>query len=431
MSGKEIWMNFMNFDPEVQSLLTRLKSAAGNKAGYIRPVALFSAMIINVALGYVVTKINTIYLSVEQFGQFSLFINILSFIQVFFNLGLFESASRLIAIEKDRVQARKIFGSLIIASLVLGLLLNLSILTFASFADRIFSIPVAFLLIIFWPLAMSVAWQNMLQIVLRGFSYISILSIYLMSPRILYLIFLVVLISGGMFTLTGSLNAFLFSSLIAVMMCILFLKPLFTGIRTNFRRLLEESRSYGSHLYIANVMSTCFVHLDKLIIGYFLDARQLAYYTLAFTLTAPIPYFSVALSTSAFKQFAQKQRLHRNTLILNTAYLILISLFLIALHRLIIIDLFSEQFTPAIQPFIILVLAFVFSGLSTPYTMFFKAHRLGRQVRDITVSSQILFLLLSFIFIPWIGIPGAAVALLISYLLDYILCLIYYKRHFG
>jgi len=420
----------MDFNQEIQSLLNRLQVKPGNQRNLLRSGLLFSAMVANVALGYIVTKINTLYLSVEQFGQYNLFVNIVFFIQVFFNLGLYESASRLIAIENDRNRARQIFGSLVVLSIFVGLMINISVLIFAAFADKIFTTPVSFLLLLFWPLAMSMAWHNMLQIVLRGFSYISVLSLYLLSPRLLYLAVMGVLIYSGMLTLPGSLSAYLITTLIAVIGCVILLRPSFGFIRENLHHLVDESKSFGTHLYVANIMSAFFYHLDKLIIGYFLDARQLAYYALAFTITAPLPYFSIALSTSAFKRFALQNSLHRNTLLLNTVYLAALGVLLIVLHRFIIIDLFSSEFEPAITPLILLVLAFVFNGLSVPYTMFFKAHRLGKEVRDITMISQIVFLAASLALVPWVGIAGAALATLLAYLLDYLLCLIYYHRIF-
>ena len=65
---------------------------------------LYIAMLFNVTFGYLITKINTNFLSLAEFGMYSLFINTILFSRVFFSFGLFETTARIVAIEKESSQ---------------------------------------------------------------------------------------------------------------------------------------------------------------------------------------------------------------------------------------------------------------------------------------------------------------------------------------
>lgn len=391
---------------------------------------LYSAMLFNVLLGYVVTKLNTEYLTLTEFGMYNLFINTILFAGVFFSLGLFESTSRLIAVEPDKKRARELFGTNLVITLLLGFALNLLVLTLSFFFDRIFEVNIGFLLVMLWPLVFGILLQNMLHITLRGFNYAGLLSLLTMAPRFCYLVALLTLMLVGIYTLHNALLSYLISILFITLLISALVRPRFSQMGRGYRTLLKEIKNFGHHLYFANIFSSISLHADKLILAYFLDARQLAYYSLAYTLTAPLQYFSHALTTSAYKNFAHYQRIPKRHLAINALVAFSGAVALVFLSELIIIHLFSREFAPSIPVFIILTIAFAVSALSVPYTMFFKAQGRSKDVRNITISVQIMLLLLTIILVPWIGIIGAAIAALISCMLDYALYWIFYRRIF-
>jgi O-antigen/teichoic acid export membrane protein len=388
-------------------------------------------MLTNVVLGYLITKINTNFLTLAEYGMYSLFINTILFTRVFFSFGLFETTARIVVIEKNTQTAREYYGSNLIITLVLGVLLNLTILIISLFFNSIFEIKIGKLLYVFSPLVFVILLQVMLQTVLRGFNYIRMLSAFTILPRLLYILALVVLLFIERFTLNTTLSAYLFTLLIVCILFSLLLEPKFNHIKKRFAVLKEEIKTYGSNLYIANIFTAFSFHSDKLILAYFVEANQLAYYALAFALTAPIPYFSNALSTSAYKKFAEFNYIPKRHLYLNLVYATVISLVLIILREFIVIGLFSDRFTPSIYPFIILAVAFALNAISVPYTMFFKAQGKGKEIRNITFYVQILFISTNLILVPKIGIIGAAIAVLLAFGFDYLLSLIYYLRLFG
>lgn len=391
---------------------------------------LYIAMLFNVAIGYLITKINTNFLTLAEFGMFSLFINTIMFSRVFFSFGLFETTARIVAIEKDSQSIKEYYGANLIFTLVLGILLNITILILSLFFDKIFEIKIGALLFLFSPFVFAILLQIMIQTVLRGFNYIGILSTFTIIPRLIYILSLVTLLTLGKFTLQNTLGAFLLTMLVVCLFYTVIIKPKFSHFKKRFIVLKDEIKSYGSNLYIANIFTAFSFHSDKLILAFFIDANQLAYYALAFTLTAPIPYFSNALSTSAYKNFTEYNYIPKRYLYLNLLYAIGISAILILLRKFIVIGLFSDRFTPSILPFVILTIAFALNAISVPYTMFFKAQGKGKEIRNITFFVQILFISTNFILIPKIGITGAAIAVLLAFGLDYFLYLLYYFKLF-
>ena len=175
--------------------------------------------------------------------------------------------------------------------MLLGILLSVTIFILSHFFDNIFEIKIGALLLIFSPLILAIMLQIMLQTVLRGLNYIGILSTFTLMPRLIYIITLAALLTLEQFTLKSTLGAFLLSMLTVCVFYAILIKPKFSNLKERFNSLITEVKSFGSNLYIANIFTAFSFHSDKLILAFFIEADQLAYYALAFTLTAPIPYF--------------------------------------------------------------------------------------------------------------------------------------------
>ena len=110
------------------------------------------------------------------------------------------------------------------------------------------------------------------------------------------------------------------------------------------------------------------------------------------------------------------------------AYVAAVTGFLLVCNRFIVETLFSADFAPARPSFMILTLAYAVNALSVPYTMYFKAQKRGREIRNITLASQIVFLTANVGLIPLLGITGAAWSALLAFGLDFTLYLIAYKK---
>jgi O-antigen/teichoic acid export membrane protein len=396
-----------------------------------RTAFLYAVLLANLVLGFVVTKLNSAWLSLDEFGIYSFVVNTILFTGVFLSVGVFESGAMIFAGSPEKALEKSILGAITLITFGLGILLALLVYSYSYFFDDIFKIKISAILAVIWPLVLITPFQVMVLPALRGLSRILRLGIFTISPRILYLLSLLILYFFGLYNLDSALSFFFITMSVAGLIAVFFLKPSFAGLKTGLNKIFYEQKTYGIHIYIANVFTALVQHTDKIILAFFVNSEQLAYYALAFALTFPLAHFPIALSNVSFKKYASQEKLNKRHVQVTMLFSIVSVVILILLREFIIIDLFGEKFRPAIQPFIILAIAFAINGISIPYTMFFKAHKKGIHVRNITTTAQTLFLILNLILIPYLGIMGAAIAAVLSFSVDLILYFIFHIRLFS
>ncbi|HID38838.1 MAG TPA: hypothetical protein EYP36_04915 [Calditrichaeota bacterium] len=389
---------------------------------------LYAAILFNTLLGFVATKLNTHYLTLEDFGRLNFFIVTLTFAQNFMSFGVFESASRRIAIESSLQKIRELNGVTVLFSVAVGLFFAIIIYIWSFFTDSFFEVTIGGLLRSYAPLAFVLLWQSMLLILLRGSGDIPALAMFTFSPRLLYVAGLIYIALSSTFSLNSTLLFFLLSILLISPVFVFRLRPVFTAVKENLKILREETLSFGRHLYVANLISGAIMHADKFFVAYFLDARQLGLYTLAFTLSVPLLHFSTAVSRSHYHEFANSSKISTKVLKTNLFFQISGVTALIVLGKPIITYIFSADYLPGIQALFILAVAFGVSGLSIPYTSFLKAHGRGKEIRNITIQVHVLLVALNVLLIPLWGINGAALAVLIIYLYDLIAYVTAYRK---
>ncbi len=389
---------------------------------------LYLAQIVNLFLGWVVAKLNIAHLNVAEYGQLSFFISLINFTFVFFTLGIFESASRLIALTDSRREYRRLVAATLLLTGGVYFLFTLFFGAGSYWIDSLFQVKIAFLVRQLFPLAGVFLFLIMWQMILRGAGKIVRLSWYMFLPRVAYALFLGMLVWGGWFTLTRSALGNLLS-IGAFALGLFFLeRPDFRDIRKTVGRLVKEVRSFGIHVYFGEIIKVFLYHVDKLFISFFLDAEQLAFYALAYTVSFPLTFFSTALSTSLYKKFSQQNKIRSEVLWLNLSWIVLSVIALILLRKWIILDLFSPRYARSLTVIPLLAIAFGLAGISRLFSYFLTARGQGKAIRNISVVLLVTHLSACLILIPHLGILGAALAILLTYLVDLLLSVYYYRR---
>jgi len=216
---------------------------------------------------------------------------------------------------------------------------------------------------------------------------------------------------------------------VVVVGLIFFEKPIMRNLLNSCRKLLKEIRNFGIHVYWGEIIKVFLYHIDKIFISYFLDASNLAYYTLAFTLTFPISFFSNALSTTLYRKFSKANKIAPRLILINMGWVIISVIGFIILRKWIIFFLFSENYIRSLEVFSILAIAFGFNGFSKIYGYYLTAQGEGKVIRNISGFVLVIHLVLNLILIPKFGITGAAATSLVTYIFDLILSVIYYHKH--
>ena len=395
----------------------------------IKPAfTLYLAQIVNLVLSWGITKLNVSFLAVAEYGQFSFFITFINATFILFTFGAFEASSRLMAITASPEDSTKLRSVSLIMAMFSYTLFSVFLLLCRDIIGNIFTVDISLLLGLYFPLAGVFLFYDYWQKMLRGAGKIYLLSLFLMTPRVVYLLSLLVLVYVHTFTL---IHSTLFNLLSFGVMLIIFIsmeRLNFRQLKVALNRLLREVKKFGFHMYWAELIQILLYHIDKLFIGFFLNAEQLAYYSLAFTITLPLSLFSTSLSTTLYKSFSQTVKIESKVIFINLIWVLLSLLILILLGPWIVIHLFSEYYQASVPLLLPLAIAFGFSAQSKTFTFYLIAQGEGKIIRNISFILLLGSLLLNVIFIPVWGIMGAAYVRLITFLIDFILVFIFYQR---
>lgn len=399
------------------------------KITQIRPaIVLYLAQIINLLLGWGITKLNISFLTIEEFGQYSFFITFINSTFILFTFGVFEASSRLLALSESRENTMNLLSTSLLLALFSYVIFSGFLLISRDLIRYYFSIDISFLLRLYFPLAGVFLLYDFWQKILRGAGKIIPLSWFLMTPRILYFVSLLALLYTHQFTLVNS-TLFNLLSLAFVFLFYLSMERLsFKQLAVSFRSLFRELRKFGLHMYWAELIHSLLYHIDKLFIGYFLDAEQLAYYSLAFTITLPLSLFSTSLSTTLYKRFSKINNIDQRVLRINLVWVIISLILLVLLGPWIVTHLFSENYQNSIPLLLPLGIAFGISSQSKTFTFYLIAQGKGKAIRNIAFILLLGSLLLNGFFIPAWGILGAAYVRIITFFIDLVLVYAYYRQ---
>jgi O-antigen/teichoic acid export membrane protein len=393
-----------------------------------RVFSLYLAQILNLLLGWIITKLNISYLTVSEFGQFNFFITVINSTFIFFTFGTFEATSRLLAITDEAKAGQQILSASLLFVLLIYAVFSVCFYFFNPVIESFFSVNIFLLVEMLFPLVGAYLLYDYWQKILRGKGKIYALSWFLVLPRLVYLLSLLMLAYLDKFTLQYSTLCNLISMLLIFFIYLGREKLDFGHISQSVTHLFKEVRSFGFQMYWAELIHAVLYQLDKLFIGFFLDAEQLAYFSLAFTLSLPLSLFSTALSTSLYRNFSKSDRIDRRVLIINLFWVLLSMIALILAGPWLIEHLFSSQYGPSSRVLVPLAVAFGISGQSKTFTFYLIAQGEGKLIRNISIILLLLSLILYISFIPTLGIMGAAYARGIIFLVDLMLILLIYRR---
>ena len=388
----------------------------------------YTALILNIFLGWVLARLNTHYLEVAVYGQFAFFITFVLLGRSLFDFGVFEASSRLMAVEKSGIERSRLLGASLLWAILFALLSVFALFFLGKIVDNIFEVKVGFLCQKFaYGVGLYVLVVHVSR-VLRGSGHIKTLAVVSITPRIIYILLLVLIILFAEFTLQATLQMMFWGISFTLVGIWIYLKPSFATLVKQSKRIKEEVKSYGRHLYVSTVWTELLLHADKFIISYFLDSQSMAFYSLAFTLAIPLSFFSTSLATSLFNRFTSADIISPTVIRANLLFVSVTVILFIVLREPLIYYLFSWEYEPTIELLLPLALAFGFSGLSKSYIMFLMANGYGKTVRNISILISTVQIGLSILVVPAYGIYGVAWVTFFVYALDLLLFILAYQR---
>jgi O-antigen/teichoic acid export membrane protein len=200
--------------------------------------------------------------------------------------------------------------------------------------------------------------------------------------------------------------------------------------------LAGQMMSFGSKSYVQTLAATLHLRIDQYMIAYFLDPTQVGLYAIAVNLTNLLLKIPDATGTVLFPRLAgaeeaeahrQTMRVCRHTLFLTAAGALA---FLVG-GPIAIPLLFGDRYRGAIQPLLLLLPAVLMLALYLILSRYFTSR--GRQQVNMIAAGVGLALNvgLNWLFIPRLGIGGAACSSFCSYGIAAGILLVAFVRESG
>ncbi len=403
---------------------------------------LFLAQLASSVLNAAVTAIIARSLGTQNYGLFVFcWLSVIQFSNYFFEFGTFTAGTRLLAIESNSNNARKIAGSLLSIATAIGISFSIIIVLIAKlFSPILVTIgkytntdtglllnpQVQTYLLEAAPLCFALPLQFCVEQICQGLNRIGLLSLLRMLLPSTTLLGIVTFFYLHQLTIFTAIISSLTATIFSCVLILIFLRPSFENLSQNVNLILSETKRFGLDIYFARITTMCSTKLDGILIPLFLGPTSLGFYNLAQKLTEPLSNLSRSMAITRFKNFANQPMVSRaivrsNLLLLTSGT---ISLILIGPYLLILI--YSNQFAYSTKLLPAFAIAAFFSGLFQPYNAFLSAHGRGGELRNISVFIGILNVASLLFILPRFGAMGAAWMVAITSAINFTLHYYYY-----
>lgn len=341
-----------------------------------------AAVIASNLMALLTTSVLTRILSVDDYSEYVFGLNLLMFLSIFFELGLFYPAAQLIA-KATEPEARKLTGAAMILWLGASVLFSVTVLllTFGPL-QAIFQIHTANELGIVAPLAGAWLATQVALLFAQGHGRLQIFSTTSVVTSGLLLVSVLVALAAGvhpgptlMLLLYGA------SLLVGSVACFAWFRPTFSQWTLSARRILTQTRVWGLNLFVGRVLSMGTYRLDVIMLGALSGSTPVASYVLATALTTPVGLPGLSSATALFKRMTGLTQIDRRW-ILGPLIVSLGATAALGLAGTPIVDLLFSSKYGTVPPLLVpLALAAMLQGTTAMYNRFLAAHERGKELR--------------------------------------------------
>lgn len=418
---------------ELKSFLKVIMIGTFTKNTLITFVAQVLALIFGVGTSVIVARI----LGPEGKGIYSLAILLPVLLVTFTSFGIGPAA--VFYIGRRKYSPKEIFGNNIIYTILIStfaILIGLVIVFF--FKDKLFpGISVEFLLLALFLIPFQF-FLGFIVYILLGLQKIKKYNFILFLRVFLFFILIWVFLLGFHFGIKAAITAEVFAFFIACTVLFFMTKKETNGISLKLNKnYFRDTFLYGIKTHLGNIFSFLHYRIDILLINFFLNPLMVGFYTIGVGLAEKIWLISNSAGIILFSKVSSETDkenskkftplVFRNVLFIT----ILIAILLFIFSRWIIILLYSDAFLKSIQPFQILLIGTV--ALSGWRILENDLKGRGKPMLNTyaTGISVVLNIILNILWIPKLGILGAAWATAISYTATLLITLIIYAKISG
>lgn len=373
----------------------------------------------------------------ENKGIFSLAILLPNLLITFLNLGI--SSSTVYYIGKGKYDIREVFGNNMLLGFFLSWLSVLLALIIIFYFKDLFlkEVPSKYLLLSLGviPFMLNFRLLNSIILGLQEFNRYNLIKI-INSVNFLFLLILFLIVFK--LNVIGALLSKIFAFLFTFILIYLMLRRMIGSEKYNIDKYyIKDVSLYGIKAHIANIFAFLNYRIDMFLVNAFLSPIFVGYYSIAVVIAEKIWLLSSSASIVLFPRVASEKdekRLKEFTPVVsrNVLFLTIIgTIIFFLISRWVILFLYSKAYLPSVKPLQILLPGIVSLSISRVLT-----HDIGGRGRPIINTylagiTVIVNVILNIIWIPKLGIEGAALASTVAYTVRFLGTLIIYCKISG
>lgn len=403
---------------------------------------LFLAQLTSTVFNAAITAVIARSLGTKNYGLFVFcWFSVIQFSNYFFEFGVFAAGTRLLAIESNLQNARKLTGALLTIAIAIGISFSVSIILIAKlFSPVLVTIgryvnidtslfldqQVRTYLLEIAPLCAALPLQLCVEQICQGLNRIGLLSLLRVLLPGTTLLGIITLFSLNQLTILTTIACSLSVIIFSCAIILLFLRPTFENLSQNINIILSETKRFGLDIYFGRITTMFSTKLDGILIPLFLGPTTLGFYSLAQKFAEPLTNLSRSMAITRFKTFANQSVVGRTIVQSNLLLLSSGAISLILLGPYLLVLIYSNQFAYSTKLLPAFATAAFFGGLFQPYNAFLSAHGRGGELRNISIFIGILNVISLFFILPRFGAMGAAWMVAVASAINFSLHYYYY-----
>ena len=404
-----LWSIVISFDFLREKFSQMKQNKLARQTGVYSLVQVFS-----LGMGFLINVLLAKEMGVDQFGIYSFAVAVMGFVGVFFEFGFFSTAAKILADNQGGKEERSWLGAFLLLFVIVNLLMTGFIFLLSVIIDDVFPDKIGTLLTVVCVFSYVYTMPSFMELILKGNNKIYLLSGFNFLQRLLSLLLLFVLWLAHWLEPMKIFYMLGFSYAASFFFIYALLRPKFNNVLVYTRRCFSYNIQYGWPLYWGRIADVGAYNLDKLLIPYFIDARTVGLYTLAYSFAAPILTIPNALSASTFRTLAGKAFIPRG-FIRNNFYMIGFSCFMVMLVGYVILVLYLPQgYDQAFYYLLVLIAAFAFQGSYGLYNTWLAVRGHVQLLRNFSWRIAVMDVVSNVFLIMWFGAYGGCMAALME-----------------
>ena len=389
--------------------------------------------ILSIPLSVITSIIITRFLGPSDYGSFKFILNLFSLATVIFTFGFFQAGNRALVLNSDNQKARELYGTELIITGFLFLLLALAFCGYALLDRNINEKGLRMVLLLAIPFSWVFLITKYFEVLFQADNKMRLLAQSRLFPHLIYFIIILVIYylyfnySGNRLVLI--LATYFTGNIIVALFIVLKINPSFRKFKERAQEILHYNKTFGFNVYVGSLFAVGFSQLTGILISYFSsDNSGVGFYSLAVTIAGPLAFIPNVIATTHYKDFSTSDRVSKKLLNVTLAISFTALVCAILLVGPFVRIFYGPEFAPVINLTYIVSFGILLNGLGDFFNRFLGSHGEGKALRNSAFIVGLSVMTLNVILIPLFGESGAALTTFISGLIYFVCMYIYYRR---